>query len=102
MNNNFYTVKKEIEGKEYVAQFSGISTVLKAVDECKTADGGVSSEKTAEFIFENVIVEPKGINADDFEDIDEFNKVIKFGQEVMQGKFRDKKEQGTATKASKK
>ena len=32
MNKNFYTVKKVIRGKEYVAQFSGVSTAVKAID----------------------------------------------------------------------
>lgn len=31
MNKNFYTVKKVIRGKEYVAQFSGVSTAVKEI-----------------------------------------------------------------------
>lgn len=30
---NFYTSKKKINGKEYTAQFNGISAALKAVDD---------------------------------------------------------------------
>ena len=30
--NKFYTVKKEINGKEYVAQFAGVSTAVRAID----------------------------------------------------------------------
>ena len=41
-------------------------------------------------IVKNVIVEPKGLDVDDFDSMEEFNEVVTFGREVMQGKFRDK------------
>lgn len=43
-------------------------------------------------MFENIIVEPKGLAPDDFDDIEEYNEVVKFARDVMQGKFRDKNE----------
>ena len=64
---NFYTVTKEIRGKKYVAQFSGISTALKAVDNSYIeGTNNTSTEKLAKYLFENIIVEPKGLSADDF------------------------------------
>ena len=87
--NKFYTVEKEINGEKYVAQFNGLSAALKAMDE-SYIDGttNLSTYKLAEYIFKNVIVEPKGISIDDFETIEDFNEVVTWAQDVMQGKFR--------------
>ena len=92
-NTKFYQRKKVINGKEYIAQFNGLSAALRAVDECYI-DGGnnISAYKLAKYLFENVIVEPRGLTADDFDDIEEYNEVVKFARDVMQGKFRDKNE----------
>lgn len=89
--NKFYTREKVINGKKYVAQFNGLSCALRAVDSTYIDDTqNTSVEKFAKYIFENVIVEPKGLTIDDFDSMEEFNEVTKFGREVMQGKFRDK------------
>ena len=99
-NNKFYTVKKEINGKEYVAQFNGLSAALKAVDQSYVSENSsnTSVEKMANYILENVIVEPKGLTIDDFADMEEFNAVTNFGREVMQGKFREKADTAAAKK----
>lgn len=87
----FYTVKKVINGTEYVAQFNGLSCALKAVDQSYIEDSqNTSMEKMSKYIFDNVIVEPKGLTVDDFDSLKELNDVIEFGREVMQGDFRDK------------
>lgn len=87
--NKFYTVEKEINGTNYVAQFNGLSCALRAVDQSYIeGTQNTSVEKMASFIFANVIVEPKGLSIDDFESMEEFNEVVTFGREVMQGKFR--------------
>lgn len=103
MSKNFYNVTKKINGVEYVAQFSGISTALKAVD-ASYIDGtnNTSMEKLAEYLFENVIVEPKNLTADDFESLEDFNEVIAFARKVMQGEFRNKKNESADKAASKK
>lgn len=101
--NHFYTVKKTICGKEYVAQFSGISAALRAVDASYIEGTSNSSmEKLAEYLFDNIIVEPKGLTADDFDSMDEFNDVIKFANAVMKGEFRDKTDKAAAERAGKK
>ncbi len=89
--SKFYTAKKTIRGTEYTAQFNGISAALSAVDN-SYIDGSnnLSNLKLANYIFENVIVEPKGLTPDDFDNMDEFNEVVAFGREVMQGNFREK------------
>jgi hypothetical protein len=103
MANNFYTVKKTINGTEYVAQFSGISTALKAVDETYIeGTGNTSTEKMAAYLFEHIIVEPKGLKADDFASMKEFNDVIAFARGVMQGDFRDETVASEAKATSKK
>ena len=91
-NKKFYTVEKEINGVKYVAQFNGISAAIEAVDNCYI-DGSTntSMSKLSKYILDNVIVEPKGLTADDFDSLDEFTEVISWGREVMQGEFRDKK-----------
>lgn len=99
---NFYTVSKEINGKKYIAQFNGISAALKAVDD-SYIDGtsNTSVAKLSKYLFENVIVEPKGLTADDFDSMEEFNEVVSFAREVMQGDFREKKDEKSAHKSSK-
>lgn len=95
--NKFYQVEREINGTKYVAQFSGISTALRAVDE-SYLDGtnNTSMEKMGEFLFKHIIVEPKGLTVDDFETMEEFNAVIKFATGVMKGEFREEAVAGAA------
>lgn len=85
----FYTVEKKINGKNYKAQFSGLSVALKAVDE-SYIDGSnnTSLEKMAQYLFDNVVVEPKGLTVDSFDNMDEFNAVVSFAREVMQGELK--------------
>lgn len=94
--NKFYTVEKEINGTKYVAQFNGISAAVSAIDETYI-DGTTTTsiKKLSEYLFDKVIVEPKGLTMDDFDSMDEFNEVITFAREVMQGDFRKKKDPGT-------
>lgn len=85
----FYQVKKKINGVEYTAQFNGISAALKAVDSCYIeGTSNTSTEKLSKYLFENVIVNPVGLTADDFNSMDEFNDVISFAREVMQGNLK--------------
>lgn len=99
---NIYTAKKTIRGKEYTAQFNGLSAFLTAIDG-SYVDGtnNTSIFKLASYVFEHVIVEPKGLTVDDFDDIDELNEVVRFGNEVMQGKFRKATDEGTTGAKSK-
>ena len=99
---NFYTVDKEINGTTYTAQFCGLSAALKAIDD-SYIDGtsNISINKLAGYIFEHIIVEPSNLDADSFDDIDTFNEVVAFGREVMQGKFREKKDARAAKGKSK-
>lgn len=91
-NTKFYQVTRTIGGREYTAQFNGLSYALKAVDDSyMEGSGNLSSEKFTKTILEDVIVEPHGLTPDDFETMEELNEVVKFGREVMQGKFRNKK-----------
>ena len=78
--------KKEINGKKYVAKFNGLLTALKAIDG-SYIDGSenISLEKLSKTIFDKVIVKPEKLTADDFESMKEFNEVVSFAREVMQG-----------------
>lgn len=88
-NKKFYTAEKEINGVNYVAQFSGLSVALKAVDDSYIEGSeNVSMTKLAEYVFKHVIVEPKGLSVDDFDSLKEFNDVMNWAQAVMQGQFR--------------
>lgn len=102
-NNKFYQVEKEINGTKYVAQFSGISTALRAVDE-SYLDGtsNTSMEKMGEFLFKHIIVEPKGLTVDDFDTMEEFNAVVKFATGVMKGEFRKEVDEGATEGKGKK
>lgn len=93
----FYQVEKEINGTKYVGQFNGIGAALEAVDNSYIDDSGNTSVmKMAKYILENVIVEPKGLTPDDFESMSEFNEVIAFGRNVMQGNLRPKEDKEPA------
>ena len=94
-NKKFYTATKEINGKKYTAQFNGLSCALRAVDSTYIeGTNNTSVEKMADYIFQNVIVEPKGLTIDDFESMEDFNEVVSFGRDVMQGKFRPEEDKG--------
>lgn len=100
--NKFYTREKVINGTKYVAQFSGLSSAMRAIDESYIDNNSknVSILKISKYVFQNVIVEPAGLTADDFDSMDELNEVVKFGMDVMQGNFReaDKKPAKTSGK----
>lgn len=99
MANKFYSVEKEIRGKKYVAQFAGLSTALKAVDQSYIeGSNNTSVEKLAEYIFKHIMVEPSGLSVDDFDSLEEFNEVVSFGREVMQGNFRNEATDKAAAK----
>ena len=99
---NFYTVEKEINGKTYKAQFNGIGAALEAIDS-SYIDGtnNVSMTKLSNYLFKYVLVEPKGMTANDFDNMAEFNEVIGFLREVMEGSFREEKDNSTAKEKSK-
>lgn len=98
-----YTVEKEINKKKYVAQFAGISVGLKALDQSYIeGSSNTSMEKLTEYLFKHVIVEPKNLSIDDFDSMDEFNQVVAFARQVMQGDFRAKADEGAADAKSKK
>lgn len=96
-NNKFYTVTKEIKGKTYKAQFNGLSYVLKLTDETYVSDtsSNHSNVKMSERLFDEVIVVPSNLTPDSFDDMDEYNEVVKFALHVAQGKFRDSADTGT-------
>lgn len=81
-----YVVEKEINGKVYKAQFNGLSAALKGADMCTDKDGKVSLEKTADYIFKYVIVEPK-MTVDDCESLEELNEIVAFGTQVANGNY---------------
>lgn len=100
---NTYQITKEINGKEYIAQFAGISVALKAVD-ASYIDGTstTSVEKLAKYLFDHVIVEPKNLKIDDFDDLNEFNEVVGFARGVMQGEFRKETDEPATEKKGRK
>ena len=86
-----YTKETTINGVKYKAQFNGLSAGIEALDECYIdGSNNLSVAKLGKYVLENVIVEPAGLTIDDFEDMDDFNAVVQFGQKVMLGKFRNK------------
>lgn len=101
LTNKFYTKEKTINGIKYIAQFNGLSAALDAIDSSYLNDSSnIGIKKLSQYIFENVIVDPKNLTADDFETIEDFNEVVGFGREVMQGKFRPKEDKKPAKQGS--
>ena len=97
-----YTVKKVIDGVEYTAQFNGNRAAMRAVDSCYIdGSSNLSTEKLTDYLLQNVIVEPKGLDMDDFDDTKTLNAVTAFAREVMEGTFRDKKDKGGTEAGSK-
>ncbi len=85
----FYTVDKEIGGVKYVAQFNGISAALRAVDSTYIEGTSTTSlEKMSAYLLENVIVEPKGLTVDDFDNFNDLNECLDFARSVMQGDIK--------------
>lgn len=86
-----YQIDKEINGKKYKAQFSGLGAWLKCVDE-SYIDGTstVSNVSLAANTLKFGLVEPAGLTIDDFESLDELTAVTSFVSDVMKGNFRDK------------
>lgn len=77
--------EKEINGKTYKAQFKGIRFAVKTVDNSYLENGNTSIEKMAKALLDTIIVEPENLDIDDFETMEEFNEVVAFAREVMQG-----------------
>lgn len=80
------TKTKKIGNVEYTAKFDGIMTALKAIDN-SYIDGteNTSLEKLSKYLFDNVIVKPENLSIDDFDSMDDFNEVVAFAREAMQG-----------------
>lgn len=77
---------KTINGVEYVARFDGLSTALKAIDNSYIeGTNNTSTEKLTQYLFDKVIVSPAHLSIDDFESMEDFNAVVAFAREVMQG-----------------
>lgn len=93
-----YTVKKEINGVEYIFQFNGISEAMDALDE-SYIDGSsnISLRKLNTYLLENVVVDPK-VKMDDFEDVEKLNAVTSFARKVMQGIIKPEAEKPAAKK----
>lgn len=72
--------EKEIGGKIYKAQFNGVSAMLEATNEA-----GDDSKKLVEYLFKNVLVEPKIDDMDEYfgTDVDLMNEVVEFAGAVM-------------------
>ncbi len=116
------TTEKTINGKKYVAKFNGILAALKIMDS-NYVDGTsrTSIRKLRKNLFEKVIVKPEKLETDDFETaeeldevtnfasevmqggeaMDEFNEVLAFLRETMEGKFRPTENTGRTKKTSK-
>ncbi len=82
-----YTVEREIAGVQYVAQFCGLREAIRCMDDCAAGDG-VNMEKFMAYILQHIIVQPSDLSMDDFDDMDTLSEVVRFGREVMQGRFR--------------
>lgn len=99
---NTYTVTKEINGKKYTAQFNGISAALSAVDGSYIeGTNNTSLVKLSDYLFKHVIVEPQGLTPDSFDNMDDFNEVVGFAREVMQGNFRAEANEKSTEKTGK-
>ena len=72
-------IEKEIDGVVYKAQFNGVKAMYDIAD---AADG--SNTKLIDYLFENVVVEPKIGDIDEYfgTDTEHLNKVVEFAGAV--------------------
>lgn len=72
-------IEKEIDGVTYKAQFNGVSAMYDIAD---ASEG--SNNKLVAYLFENVIVEPKISDIDDYfgTDTEHLKKVVEFAGAV--------------------
>lgn len=79
-------IEKEINGKKYVAEFKGMPFAVKTIDKSYVDDtSNTSAKKISEILLQEIIIEPEKLKIDDFETMEEFNDVMEFAKEVMQG-----------------
>lgn len=95
------TKTKEIKGVQYTAQFNGMSALFDAKAETEGND-----RKMLDYLFANVLVEPKIDDMDDYfgTDINLMNEVVTFASKVMSADseyFPENKESGTKTTSKK-
>lgn len=84
-------IEKEIRGTKFVAQFTGVSALYDFNDETQG-----KLRKQAEYLFKNVIVQPRIDDIDEFfgTNIDYQNEVLEFAGKVLRADkefFPDKK-----------
>jgi hypothetical protein len=92
--SKIYTATKEINGTTYRAQFNGVREAVRATQQYK------DEMSLDEYLLSNVIVEPPGLQMDDFEDLFEFRQVISFAANVMSGRFRGEEKSGADQSSS--
>lgn len=96
----FEKVTEEINGVKYTAQYYGLRQAMRAAKVYTNPETGKPDpEKLADYVFENVIVEPSGLSIESFSTFAELNPVVLFAQRVLDGNFR-REENKTATKRS--
>ena len=86
--NKFYTATKEIKGVTYTAQFNGVRPALEAIDRYKSNEIGFY-----EYLLSNAIVDPPGLQIEDFDSVQELRAVVNFASSVMSGRFREVEEE---------
>lgn len=95
--------KKEIKGTEYTAQFMGVRAAVRAKKEYTDAyTGRIDTEKLYDYVFNNVIISPPGLDMDDFDSVSDADAVAAFGVEVLNGRFQPEKDEDGVKGRSKK
>ena len=80
------TKTKKIGDKEYTVQFNGVLAAVRAIDSSYIeGTSNTSTEKLSKYILENFVVTPENLSIDDFDSMDDFNEVVAFAREAMQG-----------------
>ena len=89
MAKKCYSVEKEINGTVYKAQFNGLSAALEANDSTYIDGTNVTSlVKMTVYLFKHVIVSPRNLTVDDFDNMDVLGDVVAFARDVMNGNIK--------------
>lgn len=83
------TIKKVINGVEYVAEWKGLAFSNARLEACKVKGSNrMNKTKLANVFFNELLISPK-IGIDDINDMKQLHEILKFAQSILEGTYDD-------------
>lgn len=73
---------------EYTFQYPGMRTTMEMLDSSRMPNGLVSRTALADLLLENVVIEPRNLTIDDFDERPGMNELVDAADEFL-GQFND-------------